>query len=71
MQQRFACEETRFVANGSNIEKIKINEADAIMSDGVRSNSKSIDWEANGVIYCISSKGITRDELIKFAESIK
>lgn len=41
------------------------------MSDGVRSNSKSIDWEANGVIYCISSRGITRDELIKFAGSIK
>ncbi|WP_291581949.1 DUF4367 domain-containing protein [Clostridium sp. UBA6640] len=71
MQQRFACEETRFSSNGSNIEEIKINGADAIMSDGVRSDSKGIDWEANGVIYSISSRGITRDELIKFAESIK
>ncbi|WP_454052679.1 DUF4367 domain-containing protein [Clostridium sp. Marseille-Q7071] len=71
MQQRFACEETRTVSNGSNIEKIKINGADAILSDGVRSGSKGLDWEANGVIYGISSRGITRDELIKFAESIK
>lgn len=71
MQQRFACEETRFVSNGSNIEKIKINEADAILSDGVRYNSKDIDWESNGVIYGITSKGIVRDELIKLAESIK
>lgn len=71
MQQRFACEETRTVSNGSNIEKIKINGVDAISSDGVRSNSKSIDWEANGVIYGITSKGIAREELIKLAESIK
>ncbi|MBD8047156.1 DUF4367 domain-containing protein [Clostridium faecium] len=68
--QRFACEETGFAYDSNNIEKIKINGVDAVLSDGTKSD-KIIDWEANGVIYSIISKGITRDELIKLAESIK
>ncbi|HCQ91724.1 MULTISPECIES: DUF4367 domain-containing protein [unclassified Clostridium] len=66
MQQRFACEETGFSSNGSNIEKIKINETDAILSDG-----KEIDWEYNDVIYSLTGKKIGKNELIKIAESIK
>jgi len=66
MQQRFACEETGFSSNGSNIEKIKINETDAILSDG-----KEINWEYNDVIYSLTGKKIGKNELIKIAESIK
>ena len=66
MQQRFACEETGFSYNDSNIEKIKINETDAILSDG-----KEINWEYNDVIYSLTGKKIGKNELIKIAESIK
>lgn len=66
MQQRFACEETKSVGNAEKIEKIKINGADAILS-----NDRSINWEANNTIYFLSGKNIGKDEAIKIAESIK
>jgi hypothetical protein len=67
MQQRFADEETGYEAGGSKVEEIKINGVDAVIYD-----DRNIDWEVNGVIYGISGRGeITKDELIKIAESIK
>ena len=67
MQQRFADEETGYEAGGGKVEEIKINGVDAVIYD-----DRNIDWEANGVIYGISGRGeITKDELIKIAESIK
>ncbi|AFS79689.1 hypothetical protein Curi_c26960 [Gottschalkia acidurici 9a] len=68
MQQRFADEETGYVdGTDGKIEKIKINDVDAILMD-----NRNIDWEYNGVIYGISGRGeVTKSELIKIAESIK
>lgn len=68
MQQRFSCEETKYVhGTDGKIEKIKINGVDAVISD-----DSSIDWEYNKVLCSLSTKGnITKDELIKVAQSIK
>ena len=66
MQERFACEETKCEGNADNIEKISINGADAILSEG-----STIDWEANNTMYFLSGKNLTKDEAIKVAESIK
>ncbi len=68
IQQRFADEETGYIfSTDGEIEKAKVNEVDAVISDG-----KSIDWEYNGVLYGLMGKGeLSKDELIKIAESIK
>ena len=67
MQQRFADEETAYAGGAKKVEEIKINGVDAVFYD-----DRNIDWEANGVIYALSGRGeITKDELIKIAESIK
>jgi protoporphyrinogen oxidase len=69
MQQRFAAEETAFtISTGENIEKVKINNV-----EGIVNGNSNVDWEYNGVIYCISAKkaGIDKREVIKIAESIK
>lgn len=67
MQQRFACEGMNSVSDAEKVEKIKINGVDAVIS-----NDRYIDWEYNKVIYSLSVKGnITKDELIKIAQSIK
>lgn len=68
MQQRFADEETGYeFSTDGEIEKVKVNEVDAVICDG-----KSINWEANGVLYGLMGKGeLSKDELIKIAESIK
>ncbi|MCT4592831.1 MAG: DUF4367 domain-containing protein [Anaeromicrobium sp.] len=68
MQQRSADEETAYgMSVDGEIEKVKINDVEAILI-----NDRSIDWEANNVIYGISGGGeITKDELIKIAESIQ
>ncbi|MBU5438082.1 DUF4367 domain-containing protein [Tissierella sp. MSJ-40] len=66
MQQRFADEETAYETGADKVEEIKINGVDAIMYD-----ERNIDWEANGVIYMLNGREITKNELIKIAESIK
>lgn len=68
MQQRFADEETAYgMATDGKIEQVKINGIDAIISDG-----RSIDWEADNVLYMLSGRGeISKSELIKIAASIK
>lgn len=67
MQQRLACGEMEYVSGAQKIEKVKINGADAVIS-----NDKAIDWEYNKVLYGLSSRrNISNDELIKIGESIK
>lgn len=68
MQQRFACKETASsLSTDGKIEKIKINGVDAILE-----GDRSLDWETNGVMYFLGGKGqISKDELIKIAESVK
>lgn len=67
MQQRFADEEAAYETGAEKVEIVKINDVDALLYD-----DRNIDWEANGVIYALSSRGeISKSELIKIAESIK
>lgn len=67
MQQRFAEEETGYVTGANKVEEIKINGVDAVLY-----GDSNLDWEYNGVIYMLVGRGeITKDELIKIAESIK
>ncbi|WP_315119175.1 DUF4367 domain-containing protein [uncultured Clostridium sp.] len=68
MQQRFASEEMGYAdGTAGTVEEIKINGVDAVIID-----DKSIDWEYKNVLYGLSGRGnISKDELIKIAESIK
>lgn len=71
MQQRFADEETAYeFGTDEKIEEIKINGADAIIE-----NNRAIHWEANGNIYFLilgtENNEVSKDELIKIAESVK
>ncbi|MFM1653267.1 DUF4367 domain-containing protein [Brevibacillus sp. B_LB10_24] len=66
MQQRQADEETAFGAATSNkIEAIKMNGVEAVLT-----GEHTIDWEANGVLYSMSAKGLQPEEIIKVAESV-
>ena len=71
MQQRFADEETAYeFSTDGEIEKVKINEIDAVIFDG--KHGKNIDWETNGVLYGLSGRGeFGKSELIEIAESIR
>lgn len=67
MQQRLAEKEAAYATGADKVEEIKINGADAIFYGGT-----NLDWEANGVIYMLSGRGlVTKGEMIKMAESIK
>ena len=67
MHQRFADEETGYALSTEKVEEVKINGIDAAMVNG-----RNILWEANDALYSIYGMGeITKDELIKIAESIK
>lgn len=68
MQQRFADEETKYeTGTDGKVEKVKVNGVDAAISD-----DRSIDWEANGVLYALHGRGdFGKDQLMKIAESIK
>lgn len=66
VQERFACKETSYSVGDENVQKIKINNVDAIFSDDT-----SIDWQYNNCFYGISLKGVSLNELKKIAESIK
>ena len=71
MQQRFSDEETAYeFSTDGDIEKIKINDSDAVLFDG--NHGKNIDWEYNGVLYGLNGRGnVDQNDLIKIAESIK
>lgn len=67
IQERFACEKTKSeLGTDDKIENIKINGADAVLE-----GERNIDWEMNNIIYFLSAKGMTKDETIRIAESIK
>ncbi|CAH1054605.1 DUF4367 domain-containing protein [Paenibacillus pseudetheri] len=66
MQQRHADDETAYeMSTDGKIEKVKINGIDAVLYNG-----KAVDWEANGVLYGVTSASLDKDDLIKVAESI-
>lgn len=68
MQQRLSDEETGFTTGtDGTVERARVNGAEALIMD-----DQSIDWEANGVLYHITSRGaFGKDDLLKMAESIK
>lgn len=71
IQERYADEETAYEQSTSGtIESAKVNGVDAVII-----NEKSIDWEADGILYSVMTKRmgepIEMSELIKIAESVK
>lgn len=67
MQQRLAEKEAAYETGADKVEEIKVNGADAVFY-----GDSNLDWEANGVIYMLSGRGlVTKGEMIKMAESIK
>ncbi|MNO38397.1 hypothetical protein D3C76_284990 [compost metagenome] len=67
MQQRYADEETAYeMSTDGTIEKVKINGVDAVLVNG-----KGLDWEANGVLYGVTSASLDKDDLVKVAASIR
>ena len=67
IDERKDCEETKYEmsANG-RVEKIEINGVDAVMS-----NNKDVDWIYDGKLCSVMGNKLSRDEVIKVAESIK
>ena len=68
MQQRLACEEAGFETGTSDtVKEVDINGAKGLMYDN------SLDWETEDTIYMMMSldDSVTRDEMIKIAQSIK
>ena len=68
MQQRHADEETAYsIGTDEIVEEVQVSGIKAIMT-----GENSIDWEANGVLYGMSTQGkIDKEQLIKIAESIQ
>ncbi|WP_405173662.1 DUF4367 domain-containing protein [Paenibacillus sp. FSL H8-0260] len=67
MQQRHADSETAYeMSTDGTIEKVKINGVDAVLVNG-----KGLDWEANEVLYGVTSASLDKNDLIKVAESIR
>lgn len=71
VEERYADEETAYISSTSGtIEKAKVNGADAVIM-----NEHSIDWEADGLLLTVHTKGmgetIEKSELIRIAESLK
>lgn len=67
MQQRHADHETAFAGSTTHkVDLVKVNNIDAIMT-----GEHTIDWEANGVLYGITAKGLHKEEILKLAESIR
>lgn len=66
MQLRLANEENAFsMATDDKVEQVKLKGTDAVLVGG-----RSLDWEANGVMYGLSTRGLDRAEVLKIAESI-
>lgn len=67
MQERLIGEDTRGdLATDDKIESIKINGVDAVLE-----GENDIDWEMNNTHYFLAAKNMTKDEVVKIAESIK
>ncbi|MBQ1275249.1 MAG: DUF4367 domain-containing protein, partial [Cellulosilyticum sp.] len=68
MQQRMACEEAGYETGTTDkIIEVDINGVKGLMYDD------SLHWETEDAIYSITSmnEGVTREEMIKIAQSIK
>ena len=66
MQLRLANEENAFtMATDGKVEQVKLKGTDAVLV-----SDRSLDWEANGVMYGLSTRGLDRSDVLKIAESI-
>ncbi|MEK3795675.1 DUF4367 domain-containing protein [Paenibacillus sp. FSL R7-0204] len=66
MQLRLANEENAFsMATDDKVEQVKLKGTDAVLV-----SDRSLDWEINGVMYGLSTRGLDRAEVLKIAESI-
>ncbi|MNY82618.1 hypothetical protein D3C86_2248380 [compost metagenome] len=54
------------MSTSGKMEKVKVNGVDAVMM-----NDRTLDWEADGVLYGITTHGLERSEVLKIAESIR
>ncbi|WP_310831731.1 DUF4367 domain-containing protein [Paenibacillus pedocola] len=54
------------ISTSGKMEKVKVNGFDAVMM-----NNRSLDWEADGVLYNIATHGLEPSEVLKIAESIR
>ncbi|MNC75009.1 hypothetical protein D3C75_1264690 [compost metagenome] len=54
------------ISTSGKMEKVKVNGVDAVMM-----NDRSLDWEADGVLYNIATHGLEPSEVLKIAESIR
>lgn len=69
MQQRFVCEETAYeMGVDKDAKMVKVNGYDAILE-----KQGNIEWETEEVMYQIAGRkaGLTAEEVVKMAESIK
>ncbi|MFF2908661.1 DUF4367 domain-containing protein [Paenibacillus sp. NPDC057934] len=67
MQQRYSDKETAYeMSSTGKMEKVSVSGVDAVMWD-----ERNLDWEADGVLYGLSTKGLDRAEVLKIAESIR
>lgn len=64
--ERLDCPDAQYYDGGKTIQKIKINNVDAVLIDG-----NTINWTANKCIYSVFAHQLTTDEIKKVAESIK
>lgn len=66
MQLRLANEENAYaMSTDDKVEQVKLKGTDAVLV-----GDRSLDWEANGVMYSLSTRGLDRAEVLKIAESI-
>jgi hypothetical protein len=54
------------MSTSGKMEKVKVSGVDAVMM-----NDRSLDWEADGVLYSVATHGLDRAEVLKIAESIR
>lgn len=67
MQLRLANRDNAYeMSTSGTMEQVKINGVDAVLM-----NDRSLDWEANGVMYYVGTRGLDKAEVIKIAESIR
>lgn len=67
MQLRSSSDDNAYeMSTDGKIEQMKIKGADAVLM-----NDSHLEWEANGVLYGLSIRGLDRAEVLKIAESIR
>ncbi|MEK4330732.1 DUF4367 domain-containing protein [Paenibacillus sp. FSL R7-0312] len=67
MQLRLSNKDNAYeMSTSGKMEQVELNGVDAVMM-----NERTLDWEANGVLYDLSTHGLDRAEVLKIAESIR